>query len=205
VNRIPATSGRAASAPIRLTAAAKPSAPAFQSSASSVSSQTRTPVALAAVTAWPAGVCAAAVTSRADVVKFCVAVVVVGEAEGVAEPLNSDRLGVPSPPSPVPSTEHCWPVSHSGVPPSSAPSGAGEFSSPLISSPSSTGQELPGAEQSMNCPSDGVASLRLAPSSLNQNIATPRASSGLASQWHTTYAGVSDPIRSLQLRGSSCE
>lgn len=48
---MPATSGRAASAPMRLTAAVKVSLPAFQSSASSVSTQTLSCRAFAAVIA----------------------------------------------------------------------------------------------------------------------------------------------------------
>ncbi|MFC7647253.1 hypothetical protein ACFQX6_47095 [Streptosporangium lutulentum] len=155
--------------------------------------------------AWPVGVWAAAAAAAAAV--SCVPMVTFLEVAptGRVELPSSDLLTVPSPPASYPSTEHCWPASHSGTPPSSAPSGMGEFSSPLISGPSRTGQTSPGDEQSMNFPSCGVASLRLAESLAPQNIAMSRASSGVASQWHITKAGASALIRSLQLRGSSCE
>ncbi len=111
---------------------------------------------------------------------------------------------MPSPPASYPPTAHSWPpASHSGVPPSSAPSGSGEFSSPSAPPSGGAGQELSGAEQSMNHPGYGVASLSLALSSAPQNRATPAASSGVASQWHWTYAGASAASRSRQLRGSS--
>ncbi|WP_345391076.1 hypothetical protein [Nonomuraea salmonea] len=51
----------------------------------------------------------------------------------------------------------------------------------------------------------GPASIMFWPSSLSQNLAMSAASSGLASQVQTTYAGVSAAIRSLQLRSSSSD
>lgn len=67
---MPATPGWAASAAIRLTSAVNRSLPAFQSSASSVFSHTRSPAALAAASALPSAVCAAARTSSAPTRSF---------------------------------------------------------------------------------------------------------------------------------------
>ncbi|MFC7592391.1 hypothetical protein ACFQYP_58215 [Nonomuraea antimicrobica] len=51
----------------------------------------------------------------------------------------------------------------------------------------------------------GSASTMFWPSLSSQNWAMPRASSGVAIQVHTTYAGVSAAIRSLQLLSSSSD